>query len=94
MVVTTSVNNFKALFNLVRSRHQGPVVVDFGMQMAWDGIVAGQCTKHIQFLEADGVSAVLDTKINLIRFNEGSADMLEKILCAQMQKLAPVAIHY
>lgn len=79
-----SINNFKLLFNLVCTCHTGPILFDFGRQMQWHGIVAGQCTKHIQYIHADGIDAVLDTKINKLRFNEGSAEMLENLLAAEI----------
>ncbi len=83
-----SVNHFKALFNLICLRHAGPVIIDMGRQMVWNGIVAGQCTRHIQFIQADGIDAVLDTRINKLRFNEGSADMLQAILAQQMEAVS------
>jgi hypothetical protein len=81
------VSDFNDLFNLVCACHQGPVVVDFGRQMRWDGIIAGQCTKHVQFLQADGINAFLDSRTNRLIFSEGTAETLHSVLAQQMEKI-------
>ena len=81
------ISDFNELFNLVCACHQGPVVVDFGRQMRWDGIIAGQCTQHVQFLQTDGINAFLDNRTNKLVFSEGSAETLHDILTHQIEKI-------
>lgn len=80
------VNDFKVLFNLVCARHEGPIMVDFASQKNWDGIIAGQCGEDIQFLLADGLNAMLDTRADAIAFTQGSGDDLHKVLAEQLEK--------
>ena len=78
------INDFKSLFEIVCTNHQGPAIIDLGRQMQWNGITAGQCAGSVRFIQADGINAILNTKTNCIRFSEGSPDKLEEML----QKLA------
>ena len=77
-----TINDFKMLFDFVYKQHSdAEAAFDFGrQQMTWNGVTAGLCTRHIRFLQSDGMSAVLDTRTNQLRFNEGSADMLQALL--------------
>lgn len=81
------VNDFSLLFRLVCAKHTGPVRVDFGRQRSWDGIIAGQCKRHIQFLQADGINAFLDTKARKMIFREGTPQQLSMILTQQLAKV-------
>ena len=74
------VKDFHMLFNLVCTNHTGPVIVDFGRQLQWDGIIAGQCTNYVQFLQARGLNAALDLRTNKIVFSEGNAEFLKELL--------------
>lgn len=83
---TTVVNDFNMLFNLVCTHHQGPIIVDFGRQMQWDGIVAGQCTQHVHFLQTRGINAFLDVRTNKLIFSEGTAETLHALLSTALAK--------
>ena len=83
---TKVINDFNMLFNLVCTHHQGPIIVDFGRQMQWEGIVAGQCTQHVHFLQTRGINAFLDVRTNKLIFSEGSADTLESVLSSALAK--------
>jgi len=78
------VNDFNALYSLVCAKHTGPIRVDFGRQKCWDGIIAGECARNIQFLQTEGINAFLDRKTNKLVFSQGTAEALEAIL---VQKL-------
>jgi len=80
------INDFNALFSLVCARHTGPVRVDFGRQKFWDGIIAGECARNIQFLQADGINAFLDRKTNKLVFSQGTAEILEAMLVQRLSK--------
>ena len=80
------INEFNMLFNLVCTHHQGPIVVDFGRQMQWDGIVAGQCTQHVHFLQTRGINAFLDVRTNKLIFSEGTAETLHDVLSSALTK--------
>jgi hypothetical protein len=82
----TVINEFNMLFNLVCTHHQGPIVVDFGRQMQWDGIVAGQCTQHVHFLQTRGINAFLDVRTNKLIFSEGTAETLHDVLSSALAK--------
>ena len=79
-MATNVINDFNMLFNLVCTHHQGPVIVDFGRQMQWDGIVAGQCTQNVHFLQTRGINAFLDVRTNKLIFSEGTAELLHEAL--------------
>ncbi len=81
------VSDFSLLFRLVCAKHTGPIRVDFGRQRVWEGIIAGQCKRHIQFLQADGVSAFLDTKARKLFFREGTPQQLSSVLAKQLAKV-------
>ena len=80
------VNDFNMLFHMVCTHHEGPIVVDFGRQMQWEGVVAGQCTRHVQFLQAHGVNAFLDSRTNKLVFSEGTAEALHDVLSQALEK--------
>ena len=82
----TVINDFNMLFNLVCTHHQGPIIVDFGRQMQWDGIVAGQCTQHVHFLQTRGVNAFLDVRTNKLVFSEGNPESLKSLLSTALTK--------
>lgn len=82
----TVISDFNMLFNLVCTHHQGPIIVDFGRQMQWDGIVAGQCTDHVHFLQTRGVNAFLDVRTNKLVFSEGTAETLHELLSHALAK--------
>lgn len=81
------VNDFKDLFEMVCNHHQGPAIIDFGRKMQWNGIIAGQCTQSVRFIEADGIQAFLDTKTNRLQFNQGSPNLLEEMLSQLTKEL-------
>ena len=83
---TKVVNDFNMLFNLVCTHYQGPIIVDFGRQMQWEGIVAGQCTQHVHFLQTRGINAFLDVRSNKLIFSEGTAETLESVLSSALAK--------
>ncbi len=85
-MVSNVINDFNMLFNLVCTHHQGPVIVDFGRQMQWDGIVAGQCTQHVHFLQTRGINAFLDVRTNKLIFSEGTAENLHEALEVALAK--------
>jgi hypothetical protein len=80
-----TISLFKALFDLVCLQHSSENLFDLGRQMAWNGVIAGYCTRYMVFIQADGVDAIFDTRTNSLRFNEGSAHVLEQVF---MQKMA------
>lgn len=75
-----TLRDFKRLFNLVCTRHQGPVIADFGRQMYWQGIVAAQYTPHIMSLQADGLNAFYDDRHGDLQFSQGTPHMLAGLL--------------
>ncbi|MBI1214653.1 MAG: hypothetical protein GC185_02410 [Alphaproteobacteria bacterium] len=83
------VNDFKALFNIVRERDDAPVSSVFGRNMQWDGIVATECRNDIQLLEADGISALFDARAGRLQFTEGTPNELKAVLTRQSRKPAP-----
>lgn len=86
------VSDFKILFNLVCARHQGPIRVDFASQKIWDGVIAGQCSDDIQFLLADGLNAMLDTRANAIAFSQGTGEDLHRVLVERLGKAQEAAL--
>lgn len=80
------VKDFHMLFNLVCTNHRGPVIVDFGRQLQWEGIVAGQCTNYVQFIQARGLNASLDLRTNKLVFSEGNAEGLKELLDTALAK--------
>lgn len=80
------ISDFNALFNLVCVRHKGPVFVDFGRQKSWGGIIAGECSPNIRFIQAEGFNAFLDKGSSHLVFSEGSGEMLHKILSDSLKK--------
>lgn len=82
------VNDFQMLFNLVCTNHRGPVSVDFGRQRNWEGIVAGQCTQNVHFLQTSGINAFLDVRTNKLIFSEGSPEILHRLLEVALAKEA------
>ena len=80
MSPTKIINDFKSLFDIICAHHQGPAIIDLGRQMVWNGLIAGQCTSTVRFIQAEGINAILDTKTNKLQFNEGSPHDLEIVL--------------
>jgi hypothetical protein len=80
------VNDFNMLFNIVCTHHEGPVLVDFGRQMQWEGVIAGQCTQHVQFLQGHGINAFLDCRTHKLVFSEGTAEELHALLLDTLHK--------
>jgi hypothetical protein len=74
------ISDFNALYTLVCANHQGPVIVDFGRQMRWQSVIAGQCTPHVKFIQADGINAFMDSRTRKIIFSEGTAEKLHAML--------------
>jgi len=85
-MITPVINDFNALFTLVCSHHTGPIIVDFGRQMRWDSITAGQCTQHVKFIQTDGINAFLDSRTHKIIFSEGTAEKLHDVLEERLMK--------
>jgi hypothetical protein len=83
-----TVNDFKQLFNLVCARHQGPVIAGFGRQMYWDGIVAAEYNSHILSIQADGISAMYDDRLDRLQFSEGTPALLHALLAARQGEQA------
>jgi hypothetical protein len=74
------IRDFNALFTLICAKHTGPVVLGFGRQRVWGDLIAGQCSKNVQYIQAEGINAFLDIRNNKLFFSKGSEETLQELL--------------
>jgi hypothetical protein len=85
--MSSALDDFNALFQLVSLRKHEGVNVDFGHQMHWAGVTAGLSTEKNRFIQAEGLHALLDDRVGRVVFAKGSAEILHDLLVQKLDTL-------